>query len=357
MIASRLAAGIGFLFLLALPARAQIVFAEDFESGFSNWSLTGLWHAESNASSCGAANWPFPSGTACAWYGLSHAGQCDFETNPSPNTGVLTTVAPIVVAPAPGQVVTVRYRNIIETEGCLPDPVRDQALVQVSQDGGASWITVISECRGNQPFYDAWHKGRAFITTFATTPLLLRFSFDTISAALNGGEGWWIDDVQVRLEPGLPGCDAGDSCPCGNFNSFSQNPEIFTNVNIGGCYHSNNAQAELSALGRPSIAADDVTLTADTFTGRAVVFYAGAPGEPGGGSPFGSGLGCSIGQRIAIKAATSGQAQYPEAGDPPLSSFGAVAGQRRGYQVVYRGQFPGCGRLNTTNAYTIDWRP
>ncbi|MFN0241928.1 MAG: hypothetical protein ACKVWV_03475 [Planctomycetota bacterium] len=354
---------------LAVSARAQTMFFDDFEAGLANWSTTSLWRPLSASSTCGAPLAPFPSGTQCAWFGAelppNGGAPCSFDdqTNPFAGpSGTITMTTPVQLS-GTGRFAWLRYQNRIESEGCswevhfgfwdVPDRF-------VSIDGGATWIPLAADCNGS-----SWHKGRADLTPYLGEQVLVRFRFRAEDAWLNHGFGWLIDDVQLRIEPGKPECDASSVCPCGNYSTeVFQNPrehvEDLSNLNLGGCTNSLQQKGELWGSGVANMSEDSLVLHADLMPPgvTALVFQGNALTSP---IPLADGTTCVSGALVRLRvkqASLAGTLSHPTAGDQPLS---ATAGAHVAihYQVYYRNAATFCtpATFNTTNAYGVPWGP
>ena len=77
---------------------------------------------------------------------------------------------------------------------------------------------------------------------------------------------------------------------------------------------------------------------------------------------FGDGVLCTGGSliRLRLKANVAGASEFPQPGDPSVSSRGQVApgsGARRYYQTYYRNPAAFCtpATFNVTNGVLIDW--
>lgn len=177
-------------------------------------------------------------------------------------------------------------------------------------------------------------------------------------------------DIAVTAEPVLssvswlcasgaitPVC-AGDgtlagTCPCNNQGGTGR-----------GCASSVNVQgALLVASGTAS--PDTIVLAASglpSIGGPAAIFLQG-DALAAGGIPFGDGLRCVDGNlvRLSTKPAPAGAAQYPEAGNLPISVRGGVtplSATKRWYQTYYRNAQPTfCppATFNVTNGVEILW--
>ncbi len=76
----------------------------------------------------------------------------------------------------------------------------DRTRVQISDDGGATW-TVAFESHGTD---NAWSDRAVDLSTYVGGSVDVRFWFDTIDAFENSFEGWYIDDVEVLVQPDGP---------------------------------------------------------------------------------------------------------------------------------------------------------
>lgn len=352
------------ILVCAAPARSQTLFADDFEAGLGNWTTTGIWHLQNAADSCSATLLPFPSGTGSLWYGHNQGGICSFQTTPWFGNATMTT--PVLLA-GTRQSVWLRYENFLSTEFCSPFDdfgQYDRSTRWISLDGGQTWEALRADCTQT---IAGWEKGRADLTPYLGQSVLLRFDFDSGDGIFDHGLGWWIDDVEIRLEAGTPTCDASPVCPCDNFNhpghwdEFPGGFEDPLTANIGGCHHSepNKTGAELWAQGIPSLTQNVVLNADDLSLGTTVlVVQASAPTAP---FAAGDGLSCLGGAllRLAVRPTHSGAISYPQPSDPPLAAT-ATANTTIGYQVYYRNANPTwCtpATFNFTNAYLVHWAP
>lgn len=150
---------------------------------------------------------------------------------------------------------------------------------------------------------------------------------------------------------------AGDlfsaGCPCGN-NSAAGADE--------GCLNSLGVGARLGWSGSARISADTFVLLGAQLPDSTALYFQGTLATNAGlGLPFGDGLRCAGGTttRLAVKAASGGVSQYPQAGDAPVSVRGAVLapGSVRNYQVWYRNSAGYCTPqpFNLTNGLEVRW--
>lgn len=163
----------------------------------------------------------------------------------------------------------------------------------------------------------------------------------------------YLDNV-VLATTGNSFC-AGDgalaACPCSN-NSPAGSGR--------GCLNSSGIGALLVATGAAHVSNDSLVLhSSSTLPSATCIFLQGTNSiSP---TPFGDGLRCAGGQltRLGVKAASSGSASYPGAGDLPVSVRGSVppSGATYAYQVYYRDPANFCGGLtyNITNGLLVSW--
>jgi len=126
--------GLGSFVLLAMVSAAHAqaaLFREDFENGYANWTMTGLWNPEASTDACGGISsghqgTVFPSGTHCAWYGQDST--CNFDTGFA-NSGELTSLVPVTLPPT-GRV-SLRFWNSRFAE-CSLSPHVDITQVQAA---------------------------------------------------------------------------------------------------------------------------------------------------------------------------------------------------------------------------------
>lgn len=180
-------------------------------------------------------------------------------------------------------------------------------------------------------------------------------TFEGDSSELVAGDTNGLLDVFVRdrgANPPLAAClgdGSATACPCG------------PGATGAGCPNSTNALgAVLVSTGTASLAADTVVLTGSRMPNSSAIFVQGS--SVGAGVVFGDGLRCVGGSilRLRTRENVGGVAQYPSAGDEPLSVRGAVSGPGvRSYQVWYRNPaaFRTSAVFNLTNAVELTWIP
>ena len=168
---------------------ASSVFFDDFEGGFGNWSMDGLWNPENEADTCGSIIAPFPSPTNAAYYGID--GVCTFN-NGDTNSGSLTMITPVSV-PSSGSASLTLY-SYEQTECGGPSCPYDGRFVDVSTDGGSSWTQV-----GDLGNENTWYQATVSLAAYSGQDILVRFRFDTLDGAVNDFFGWMVDSVDVSV--------------------------------------------------------------------------------------------------------------------------------------------------------------
>lgn len=341
-----------FLASWATPSHAQTLFAEDFESGYANWAMTGLWNPQEVSEPCTTFAVPFPSGTHAAWCG--RASTCDFSGTGGAlgPVGILTLLQPIALPSTTG-VIELNFLTMSQAED---EEDLDARFVQVSTNGGVSWVTVL-ECHNA---FLPWRLRVADLTSYAGSSIRVRFAFYSLDGVANDGFGWLLDDIEivVRDASAIPHClgDAtGMGCPCNNVGALGR-----------GCASSfNPAGAQLSASGFASVSTDSLVFAADGMSTAAatIVQSSGYAQYPWTSTFAGDGRVCVAAPltRIRTVAAPGGAATYPLAGDVPISIRGNVPaiGGTRYYFVRYRNALSFCtpAPFNVTNGLIVAWRP
>ncbi|MBN1659653.1 MAG: carboxypeptidase regulatory-like domain-containing protein [Anaerolineae bacterium] len=178
-------------------------FFDDFEAGYTAWTMDGLWNPENQSDTCGSIVAPFPSPTNASYYGLD--GVCTFN-NGATNSGSLTMSAPTSL-PAAGAAF-LSFASYEQTE-CSGDCGYDNRYVEISSDGGASW-TLLGEAASEGAWYTAWFDLGAYVGS----NVQIRFRFDTVDSAVNDYFGWMVDDVAIQTgvcEPQAGGLVVGNT--------------------------------------------------------------------------------------------------------------------------------------------------
>jgi len=224
---------------------------------------------------------------------------------------------------------------------------------------------------GGYPYLCEWD-------TFAYTTLQERAPRLTSTYSGNGARRRYLGTWSVldQYTPGAThdvyaglwdGCEGGfaesfcsgdgsgaTACPCSNFGAPGN-----------GCASSVNPNgANLGWSGNPWVANDSFTLQASGMPNSSALYFQGtAPSGMWSGTLFGDGLRCVGGSvvRIGTKQNVGGASQYPEAGDPLLSTVIILpsTGTSLFYQVWYRNAAAYCttSTFNLTNGVYAIWGP
>ncbi|MBI1878637.1 MAG: M36 family metallopeptidase, partial [Chloroflexi bacterium] len=193
------------------------LFFDDMEGGGGNWTATGLWHLEADSDPCGQSFSPTTS-----WYYGQSPG-CTYNTGSSSNSGRLTSAAPIFV-PASLDQVTLTFQSWEDTEGLTGYDTRQ---VLISTDG-ISFTQIF-----NSTNEDAnWYKVELDLSNYAGQNIWLRFEFNTVDGFFNNFPGWYVDDVRITGQPGLPNT-ASVASNEGDANSATINTPVIKTASLG----------------------------------------------------------------------------------------------------------------------------
>jgi uncharacterized repeat protein (TIGR01451 family) len=171
--------------------RTDTVFADDFEGGLGDWSLTGLWNEEHEADPCGSLVAPFPSSDTGAYFGLD--GTCTYDTG-ARVSGTLELDLDFDLSRY--NHASLNFWSYEQTE-CGGYCSYDRRYVDVSTDGGATWATVWASTGPE----GAWYQASANLWDYAGGMLRVRFRFDSGDAIGNGFFGWLVDNVELVACP------------------------------------------------------------------------------------------------------------------------------------------------------------
>ncbi len=159
------------MFVMAGGLHAAYPFSDDFESGTGSWSLSGLW-GETTFNS----------------YSLTHAvtdSPGRFYTNNTDNAVTLASSVDISLATNP----VIRFYHKYALESGY-----DTASVEVSTDGGMSWITPgLETYTGN---LGHWTREQLSLDSYiGQSDLRIRFRIVTDGSIVQ--DGWYLDDVRI----------------------------------------------------------------------------------------------------------------------------------------------------------------
>lgn len=339
------------LLLLGASAQAQtVLFREDFENGFANWTMQGLWNPQDSSEACTLSQTPFPSGSHCVWFGAAGPTGCNFQTADVSAFHTLrcTQVVPLPVTTG---VLALRFRSYSEGENDGFWDQRSVALPTGLAGFGAPPLSVVFNS-------DRWVELTFDITRGAGTPFAVGFTFWAGDDTDNNGLGWLIDDVEILELPGpaltiCAGDGRGLACPCDNHGGPGR-----------GCASSLSAiGARIYATGSPLTSTQDLTLHMEGMSpAAATVFQATLARQQSFEAIAGDGLSCVTGSfiRLTTRFAPGGNLDFPGAGDASIVTLGMVAPlTTRFYAARYRDSATFCtpATFNITNTIAVTWRP
>jgi murein DD-endopeptidase MepM/ murein hydrolase activator NlpD len=225
------------------PAVNPPVF-DDMETSTYTWAHSNNWDKNNaqNHTPGGSISWGYDVATASAGY-----------DNGAPNYGDLTS--PPISIPSAGY--AARFWYYYETEG--PGRHWDQRWVQISQDNGP--FANVWQFTSDPP--RTWLQSPAIdLSPYAGHTVRIRLHFETLDAAFNAYEGWYIDDFSVNTYT-PPACSGnepdhapsqarplsygasltGQICPAGDVDYFKFNGAAGDQIGISAI-----AQADGSPL-------------------------------------------------------------------------------------------------------------
>ncbi len=152
---------------LTFPAgSAHIIFEDDFEGAFTQWTVTGSWNLTASQSHSPSTS-------------LTDSPQGEYQNE----TDTSATMAQGVALPAGG---TLRFWHRYDIESGW-----DYGYVQVSVDGGA-WTDLLT-FTGLQ---SAWGEEEVDLAAHAGDDVRIRFLLDTDYSVTE--DGWYVDDVTIE---------------------------------------------------------------------------------------------------------------------------------------------------------------
>lgn len=354
---------VAMILWLAGAASAQVVqHREDFEQGYTHWSMTGMWNPESTSDFCGGQLPTYPSGTQCAYFGNDSV--CNYDLGTLAHAGQLTWLDDLVI-PNTGHV-TLRFWDWREAECfssihfCPQGTQFDKTTVEVSLDGGMSWGFLGTTCDSQyphpQPYAQTtvWRPHVFSLDGYQGVTVRLRFSFVTVDHMLNSLFGWAIDDVSILWDAANVACVSPVSnCPC---------PIVWCQTSPVSCANSTGRPSEFFATGSASVSQDSLQLLARNLPATSMVLFVEGSAHTIG-PHLGDGRLCISGPyaRLGIVQAQNGEAIYPPAGGLPISVVASIpaSGGTRAYQAYYRDSVAYCtsATFNLTSALQLDWVP
>ena len=169
-----------------------------------DWTFSGLWHIETNATITGMNGGTLAFNTSCTGPGVT---DCTYADGSSQTTGVATS-PPLDVGS--GKLLTFTTAREVEAQSPVcPSPQDwDQTYVEYSTNSGSTWsaltLTSISSSGQDIVANEICGEGLTAQTVTASVPVNtthIRFIFDSVDHILNIFPGQFIDDVNLD-DPG-----------------------------------------------------------------------------------------------------------------------------------------------------------
>ncbi|MEM7051779.1 MAG: M36 family metallopeptidase [Acidobacteriota bacterium] len=179
---------------------------DDFESGASGWTATGLWHLTAN-STCASPQNGYTSPVNAFYYGIDSS--CDYNAG-SPNTGSLTS--PVISGVTASSTLTFQYLRQVESfNGAF-----DTTVVEIVTGSGATSVFALDASDASTSVWES--SGAISLSAFAGQSIQVRFTFNTVDNTDNDQIGWFIDDVVVS---GNSTCTPTNTAPTVNISAPS----------------------------------------------------------------------------------------------------------------------------------------
>lgn len=168
------------------PQPRTVLFFDNMENGLNGWTTVAyggddLWHQTERAATSATHSW---------WCGVEPQG--DYNTG---RAVVCAAVSPAIDLRAVTDPVTLEFLEKLDTEFGW-----DRCDVDVSRDGGATWLPWRGPASGNS---EGWRAVSLDLSFFTGYVVKVRFYFHTSDANANDLSGWFFDDVMVST--GMPG--------------------------------------------------------------------------------------------------------------------------------------------------------
>ena len=188
----------------AAPGPLTALYDQDFESGLGGFVISndfalggGLWHVSSGRGADSGH-----SHASSVYYGHNEgpSGGGDYDTGAA-NAGAF--YSPVISLPFSGDI-NLTFNYFLQTEGS-----RSWDIAEVAVDDGDGFQTLLSSTNGTLPVDTGgqWTNAVVSLSRFAGCGVVFRFSFNTIDAALNHFEGWYVDDIHIETQTmGIPDC-------------------------------------------------------------------------------------------------------------------------------------------------------
>jgi extracellular elastinolytic metalloproteinase len=159
-------------------------FLDEFETGATGWTATGLWHLANN-STCTTPG--FSSPTHAFYYGRD--ATCNYNSGAA-NSGDLTS--PPISGISSTSVLSFDFFRRVESF----NQSFDRTTVDVIRSNGTA--TTVFTLDSRNPSTAPWgSSGNISLSAFAGDTIRLRFRFNTVDNVSNNFTGWFVDDVSV----------------------------------------------------------------------------------------------------------------------------------------------------------------
>ncbi len=340
------------------------LFQDDFENNLG-WSgssagdtaTAGAWTRVDPVGTAAQPENDHGTGTRCFVTGQGVAngalGSADVDG------GITTLTSPVLDLSGATAPVVSYWRWYSNDQGA--NGMADTFRVQVSNNGGGSWVNVETIGPSGPHTSGGWIQHRFSVGAYVAPTANVRVRFIADDAGTGHIVEAAIDDFEVTDNECLGassfcfGDGTGIDCPCGNFGAPGS-----------GCAHSFGGSGNLSSTGTPSLLADTLVLNGTSMpSGTLTVFFQGTEPESFGmGAQAADGIRCTSGQILRLGTKTTilgGSANYPEPGNFSVSVKGLVTQPgSRYYQVWFRNSNPNfCtpATTNYTNGRIVVWGP
>jgi len=175
-----------------------VLLAADFEAGLQSFTLdntlgngNGMWHL-----STGRALNPGHSASTSLYYGQNESptGGGNYD-NGFANGGAV--ISPPIHLPSTTGNLLLSFNYLMAVELA---PTYDLLNVEATTNNGASYVTLAAKDAGlAHDTGGSWVSNTLDLSAFAGADVRLRFRLDTVDAVANSTEGWYLDDIVVRV--------------------------------------------------------------------------------------------------------------------------------------------------------------
>ncbi len=175
-------------------------YAENWESGSSDWTMSGLWHLTTEAAQ-NCMQEPYPSSATVAYYGQDST--CNYNTG-STTSGNLDKISYIAGISSSSNL------NFMFVNGNEGDSSYDISYVYVSPNG-TTWTQVWTWAGTQQSTWAS--SGNISLSSWAGQSLILRLRFDSVDSMYNSYLGWAVDNINVTNVQVPSSCTTSGGAP------------------------------------------------------------------------------------------------------------------------------------------------